>query len=782
MADDSIIIDIEVNDEKAQAELKRLEKQINKLNDELSKNKNKQNAIKTKLEAARKEALKTEQVLRRLNAELAEAQAITSGQTQKNPSGLIHTAVWQEEISNRLREQEALLKQQNQEAQRLDAQYTKITATVIGQSYGFAKAKDEAGEYVAQLGKVPADVQKLGPAMEKAQKDAQQFGMRIREVVHNVSAFMLTQALVKFQEWMGKVITSNAEASAAIAKLKGAFLTLVQPLASVIIPVFITLVNILTKIVSAIANVFSSFFGMTTEDSAQAAETMYEEQNAIEGVGNAAQKASKSLASFDEINKLSGNASGGGSEGSSGDISPDFDIKDGSLSEILGKAAGWVTAALMLGGIALIAIGAGMLKLNLVLAGIAMLTTGIAIGIDTGVIQNWAEVLGLKNVSGFMTAALLLAGIALIAIGASMVKFGIVAAGLGLLGSGIVIGVMSGTLQEWAKALGLETVFDYVVVAIQLAGIALIAIGAKMSNIFMVLAGAIILGIGVAAEMIGEQTLADWWEMLKLTTVEQWIGVATMLVGIVLVAIGACLTNILMVVAGMAFIGLSAFINIKEGNLRNWAETLGLDKVMGWAGTALVLLGIALLVFGIATVNIPMVLASIGLLGAGIVITATNGSFQDYLKQISDPLISTIEEVMNWFGKVKDAIQSAIDKLKEFFQMGADENQNMIINNTPGLRRSSYSLSKSEIPRLAAGAVIPPNRQFLAMLGDQKSGTNVEAPLATIEQALINALNRAGYGDQRQAILEVDGQQFGKLVYRYGNKETRRVGVSLVGR
>ena len=43
MADDSIIIDIEVNDEKAQAELKRLEKQINKLNDELSKNKNKQN-------------------------------------------------------------------------------------------------------------------------------------------------------------------------------------------------------------------------------------------------------------------------------------------------------------------------------------------------------------------------------------------------------------------------------------------------------------------------------------------------------------------------------------------------------------------------------------------------------------------------------------------------------------------------------------------------------------------------------------------------------------------
>ena len=41
-----------------------------------------------------------------------------------------------------------------------------------------------------------------------------------------------------------------------------------------------------------------------------------------------------------------------------------------------------------------------------------------------------------------------------------------------------------------------------------------------------------------------------------------------------------------------------------------------------------------------------------------------------------------------------------------------------------------------KIPRLAQGGVIPPNRQFLAMLGDQKSGTNIEAPLDTIKQAV----------------------------------------------
>lgn len=48
------------------------------------------------------------------------------------------------------------------------------------------------------------------------------------------------------------------------------------------------------------------------------------------------------------------------------------------------------------------------------------------------------------------------------------------------------------------------------------------------------------------------------------------------------------------------------------------------------------------------------------------------------------------------------------------------------------------------IPRLASGAVIPPNSPFLAMLGDQRSGTNIEAPLDTIKQAFVEALSENG--------------------------------------
>ena len=40
----------------------------------------------------------------------------------------------------------------------------------------------------------------------------------------------------------------------------------------------------------------------------------------------------------------------------------------------------------------------------------------------------------------------------------------------------------------------------------------------------------------------------------------------------------------------------------------------------------------------------------------------------------------------------------------------------------------------SKIPYLASGAVIPPNAPFTAMLGDQRHGTNLEAPESLIRQ------------------------------------------------
>ena len=45
-------------------------------------------------------------------------------------------------------------------------------------------------------------------------------------------------------------------------------------------------------------------------------------------------------------------------------------------------------------------------------------------------------------------------------------------------------------------------------------------------------------------------------------------------------------------------------------------------------------------------------------------------------------------------------------------------------------------ITAPQIPYLAQGAVIPPNAPFMAMLGDQRHGVNVEAPLSTIQEAV----------------------------------------------
>jgi len=46
------------------------------------------------------------------------------------------------------------------------------------------------------------------------------------------------------------------------------------------------------------------------------------------------------------------------------------------------------------------------------------------------------------------------------------------------------------------------------------------------------------------------------------------------------------------------------------------------------------------------------------------------------------------------------------------------------------------TVTAPQIPRLATGAVIPPHAEFLAMLGDQRSGRNLEAPEGLIRQII----------------------------------------------
>lgn len=81
----------------------------------------------------------------------------------------------------------------------------------------------------------------------------------------------------------------------------------------------------------------------------------------------------------------------------------------------------------------------------------------------------------------------------------------------------------------------------------------------------------------------------------------------------------------------------------------------------------------------------------------------------------------------------------------------------------------------NEIPALASGAVIPPNRKFLAVLGDQKSGTNVEAPLSTIKQAVMETMAQ-GSREPINVNLVVDGKTLARVVVPNINNMTRAAG------
>lgn len=82
-----------------------------------------------------------------------------------------------------------------------------------------------------------------------------------------------------------------------------------------------------------------------------------------------------------------------------------------------------------------------------------------------------------------------------------------------------------------------------------------------------------------------------------------------------------------------------------------------------------------------------------------------------------------------------------------------------------------------KIPYLANGKVIPANSEFLAVLGDQTSGTNIEAPLDTIKQAFMDVLGQGGGGQDIN--LTVETTLDGEVIYRNQRKVSARKGYQM---
>lgn len=181
-----------------------------------------------------------------------------------------------------------------------------------------------------------------------------------------------------------------------------------------------------------------------------------------------------------------------------------------------------------------------------------------------------------------------------------------------------------------------------------------------------------------------------------------------------------------------------------------------------------------------------------------------NSWFQD---KVIDPVKDGFKTALDWiedkwklvFNSIKDFVRDRINNIIDFLNSmlqavanginGVIGALNKIQINLPAVPPFFEGLSLGvniplvsvpQIPRLATGAVIPANSEFLAVLGDQRSGRNIEAPEGLLRQIVREELSQ--YQADREITINFAGS-LGALVQElkpYIDRENRRVGKSLI--
>lgn len=753
MADGKIVVQAEVDAKNAQKELDKLTAKIDKMEAELKKSTGEQSGLKSQLDAAKESAKQAENALKSLRTESERLRQITSGEVSASPEAYITAYGRQTEVAAQIKEQEAILKEQDKIVESLDGKYAKITDKVIEQTSALDAAKQKAGELTEQITNASGATERMETAAKKVSDSMNTFSKRVSGLFKRVLVFsLITRALQSLRTWLGKTIMQNEEARAAVARLKAAFLTLAQPILQVVIPVFVKLVNILTQVVTAIAKFFGMLSGKSWSSQKSAAQGLNDEQKALEGVGAAAKDASKSMASFDEINQLTDNTAsgaGGGGGAASTEIAPDFsnlDMAEDKLHDILGLvgaiAAGllaWKIASLFTNDLSKI-------------WGIALAVAG-AFALVYFWLDAWNNGIDLQNFLG------MLAGLAALAVGLA-IAFGPIAAGIALVVGGLAMLVV-----------GIKDVIEN---------------GFNLVNTLTIIAGLLAAGIGISLLTGSWIPLLIAGFLAALVALVSFTGHGEELIQGLKNIIDGFGKFFKGVFTGDMKLAVEGIKQIWEGMKQTWNAIVNSIKdawnmFITWLQS-----------------KSPVLAAFFQTVGK--LVSDLYNSVKDILKGVVDFVVGVFtgdwtkawEGVKEIFKGIWNGIVAIIEAVINFIIDGI----NLLISalNTihfeipdwvPIIGGKSFGISiplvsQVALPRLAEGAVIPPNREFMAVLGDQKSGTNIETPLETMVQAFKQAMNESG-GRSQTIILQLNGREFARAVYKANNEETQRVGVRLAG-
>ena len=151
----------------------------------------------------------------------------------------------------------------------------------------------------------------------------------------------------------------------------------------------------------------------------------------------------------------------------------------------------------------------------------------------------------------------------------------------------------------------------------------------------------------------------------------------------------------------------------------------------------------------------------------------TSRTWENVATFVSNKVEAIKNAITNKFNAARDAARSAFEGIVDFIKAPINQAISIVnnavgmINNAIGGIESAFSFgpwtvptpfgSKTigfhatfprigTIPYLASGAVIPPRSEFLAVLGDQKKGNNLEAPESLLRQ-IVREESGKGQGD-----------------------------------
>lgn len=545
------------------------------------------------------------------------------------------------------------------------------------------------------------------------------------------------------------------------------------PILQKILPIAIAVLRIVRELADAIAKLFH--FKLTEIDYSGVGNLASGAEDAAAGFDDAtsaAKELKKSVMGFDELNILNGNtASGSGSAGVSGGSGFDFELPEYGFLNDVSKQADEVTQKLKNALPWILAIGAGLAawKLGPKLGLDLQKTIGLAVGIFGALtlVQNILDAIvnGVteENMTGMIFGMTL-------AVTGLYVALGPVAGGITAIVSGLAVLAVAFSDAE-------KSGWNFQNQMLAIAGILAAGVGIG------ILTGSWIpLLIGMIASLLLSITTSTGHgqELIK--------GVKKTLQGFIDFFAGIFTGDTERTAKGIEgiFSGLKGIIGSVIDGIRDWLNGLldWIDKKTNGKLKPLItgIKAIVTAVFGNIKQTVGNVIDDIKTVFSGLIKFISgvfSGDFDkawEGIKDIFKGIWNTIIDLLN--GAINIIIKGINWLIKQMNKISFDVPSWVPFVGGKSIGVNIDYISENVLPRLAKGAVIPANDEFLAVLGDQTHGNNIEAPEGLIRKIVREESGGSGEVHVTIVLDSVTGKKLFETVVRENNAVVRATGAS----